>query len=133
MCQRYNICRYLSDTQIGCIIPMARWRRWFPRKLESTMFCIVRTPGRFFVLPWSRIRWTSLHVERLAEYDRKHHRNRLARTRNCHGPQLTGTCMKNGGVWFHRIRDFEQYRFNGIPSTSHMWGQTHPYCTIMVQ
>ena len=35
------------------------------------------------------------------------------------GPQFTGTCVKHRGVRFHRIRDFKQYYFNGIPPTPH--------------
>ena len=33
-------------------------------------------------------------------------------------PHFIGICMKNRGVRFHRIRDFEQYYFNSIPPTS---------------
>ena len=35
-----------------------------------------------------------------------------------HRPQLTGICMNNRGVRFHRVRDFKQYCFNSIPPTS---------------
>ena len=37
-----------------------------------------------------------------------------------HGPQFTGICVKNRGVRFHRVRDFQQYYFNSIPPTCHI-------------
>ena len=33
------------------------------------------------------------------------------------GPQFTGTCVRHGGVRFHRIRDLKQYHFDSIPPT----------------
>ena len=29
------------------------------------------------------------------------------RTQTCHGPQLTGACLKHGGTRIHRVRDFK--------------------------
>ena len=37
------------------------------------------------------------------------------------GPKFTGTCVKHGGVRFHRIRDLQQCDFNSVPPTSHCW------------
>ena len=37
---------------------------------------------------------------------------------NYHGPQCTGTCVKNRRVRFHRTRDFKRYHLNSIPPTS---------------
>ena len=58
-------------------------------------------------------------VERMAEYGWKPHRVVLGSTKTYHGPQLAGICVKNGEVRFHRIRDFKQHYFQGIPPTSH--------------
>ena len=33
---------------------------------------------------------------------------------------VTGICVKDRGVQFHRIRDLKQYYFNSIPPTSHV-------------
>ena len=60
------------------------------------------------------------HIEGLAEYGWKPHRALFDPKKTYHGPQFTGTSVKSRGVRFHRIRDFKQYHFDSIPSTSHL-------------
>ena len=53
---------------------------------------------------------------------------------NCHGPRLSVVLVNNGGVQFHRVRDFKQDYFNSIPPTSQhvpadrgkVWTGGHP-------
>ena len=42
-----------------------------------------------------------------------------------HRPQFIVICVSNGGVRFHRIRDFKQYYFNSIPPASHLSIPSH--------
>ena len=56
--------------------------------------------------------------ERLAEYGWKPHRVCFGPRKAYRLPQLTGTCAKNRGVRFHRIRDFEQQTIPAVTNNN---------------